>query len=113
MKAINDFEQLLEEHNNTHILKFYLHISSEEQHERLMERMKEPGKMWKYNEKDFEEAKLWDDYRNVYEDCFEHCNKIPWIIVPADQNWYKEFIIATALYDLLKGLDMKYPALKK
>ena len=113
MKAINDFEQLLEEHNNTHILKFYLHISPEEQHERLMERMHEPGKMWKYNDKDFEEAKRWDDYRRVYEDCFEHCDKIPWTIVPADQNWYKEFIIATALYDLLKGLDMKYPGLKK
>ncbi len=113
MKAINDFEQLLEDHNNTHILKFYLHISAEEQHERLMERIKEPGKMWKYNDKDFEEAKRWDDYRNVYEDCFEQCNKIPWTIVPADQNWYKEFIIATALYDLLKSLDMKYPGLKK
>ena len=113
MKAINDFEQLLEDHNNTHILKFYLHISQEEQHERLMERMKEPGKMWKYNEKDFEESKRWDDYRRVYEDCFENCNKIPWTIVPADQNWYKEFIIATALYDLLKGLGMKYPGLKK
>ena len=78
-----------------------------------MERMKDPAKMWKYNEKDFDEAKLWNDYRVVYEDCFEHCNKIPWTIVPADQNWYKEFIIATALYDLLKGLDMKFPGLKK
>jgi PPK2 family polyphosphate:nucleotide phosphotransferase len=113
MKAINDFENLLEEHNNTHILKFYLHISPEEQQERLQERMKDPGKMWKYNEKDFEEAKLWDDYIKAYEDCFEHCNKIPWTIVPADQNWYKEFIIASALYELLKGLDMKFPGLKK
>lgn len=113
MKAINDFEQMLEEHNNTHLLKFYLHISAEEQRERLMERMKDPGKMWKYNEKDFEEAKLWDKYSDVYDDCFENCNKIPWTIVPADQNWYKEFIIATALYDLLKGIDMKYPGLKK
>jgi len=113
MKAINDFEHLLEEHNNTHILKFYLHISAEEQHERLMERMKDPAKMWKYSDKDFEEAKLWNDYRDAYEDCFENCNKTPWTIVPADQNWYKEFIIANALYDLLKGLDMKYPELKK
>ena len=113
MNAINDFEKLLQDHNNTHILKFYLHISKEEQQERLTERLKEPGKMWKYNEKDFEEAKFWDDYRKVYEDCFEHCNKIPWTIVPADQNWYKEFIIASALYELLKGLDMKFPGLKK
>ena len=113
MKTINDFEQMLEEHHHTHILKYYLHISAEEQRERLMERMKDPGNMWKYNEKDFDEAKLWDKYSDVYDDCFENCNKIPWKIVPADQNWYKEFIIATALYDLLKGLEMKYPELKK
>lgn len=74
MNAINDFEKLLEQHNNTHILKFYLHISPEEQHERLSERMKDPAKMWKYNEKDFEEAKLWDIYMQMYEDCFNNCN---------------------------------------
>ena len=113
MKAINDFEQLLQEHNNTHILKFYLHISQEEQQQRLMERMKDPAKMWKYNERDFEEAKLWDKYMKAYEDCFENCNIIPWTIVPSDQNWYKENLVANALYDLLKGLDMKFPGLKK
>lgn len=113
MKTINDFEQLLHEHNRTHILKFYLHISPEEQHERLSERMKDPGKMWKYNEKDFEEAKLWDDYMQMYEDCFNNCNVIPWTIVPADQNWYKEYIIAEQLHKLLKSLDMQYPGLKK
>jgi PPK2 family polyphosphate:nucleotide phosphotransferase len=113
MKAINDFEQLLEEHNHTHILKFYLHVSPEEQHERLQERLKEPGKMWKYNENDFEEAKKWDNYMSMYEDCFEHCNAIPWTIVPADQNWYKEFVIASQLFNLLKSLNMKYPGLKK
>jgi PPK2 family polyphosphate:nucleotide phosphotransferase len=113
MKAINDFEQLLTEHNSTHILKFYLHISPEEQHERLSERMKDPAKMWKYNEKDFEESKLFDIYRQVYEDCFNNCNNPPWTIVPADQNWYKEFVIAGRLYELLKGLDMRFPGLKK
>lgn len=113
MNAINDFEKLLQEHNNTHILKFYLHISPEEQHERLSERMKDPAKMWKYNEKDFDEAKLWEDYMAAYEDCFNHCNQPEWTIVPADQNWYKEFIIATQLRDLLKGLDMQFPGLKK
>ena len=113
MKAINDFEQLLLNHNNTHILKFYLHISPEEQHERLSERMKEPAKMWKYNEKDFEEAKLWDIYMQVYEDCFNNCNNPPWTIVPADQNWYKEYVIASQLYELLKSLDMQFPGMKK
>jgi PPK2 family polyphosphate:nucleotide phosphotransferase len=113
MKAINDFELLLQEHNNTHILKFYLHISPEEQHDRLSERMKDPAKMWKYNEKDFEEAKLWEIYMQVYEDCFNNCNNPPWTIVPADQNWYKEYIIASALHGLLSGLNMQFPGLKK
>lgn len=113
MKAINDFEQLLQEHNNTHILKFYLHVSPEEQQERLKERIDDPTKQWKYNEKDFEEAKLWDDYQQVYEDCFEHCNDIPWTIVPSDQNWYKEHIIASKVCTTLQGLDMKYPGIKR
>ncbi len=113
MKAINDFEQLLTEHNSTHILKFYLHISPEEQQERLNERIQNPAKMWKYNEKDFEESRLWDIYRQVYEDCFNNCNNPPWTIVPSDQNWYKEFVIASRLYELLKSLDMRFPGLKK
>lgn len=113
MQAINDFERILQEHNNTHILKFYLHVSPEEQRERLSERMKDPTKMWKYNERDFEEAKLWDVYMQMYEDCFTHCANPPWIIVPADQNWYKEFVITSALHRLLKGLNMQFPGLKK
>ncbi|MCS3799811.1 PPK2 family polyphosphate:nucleotide phosphotransferase [Chitinophagaceae bacterium OAS944] len=113
MKAINDFEQLLQEHNSTTILKFYLHISPEEQEQRLQERIHNPAKQWKYNEKDFEEAKLWDDYRAAYEDCFEQCNDVPWTIVPADQNWYKEYIIAHTLQKALEKLNMQYPGLKK
>lgn len=111
MKAINDFEKLLQQHNNTVILKFYLHVSQEEQHERLEERVHNPMKQWKYNKKDFEESKLWGDYRKVYEDCFEHCNEVPWTIVPSDQNWYKEYTIAKALRDQLADLKMKYPGI--
>lgn len=113
IKAINDFENLLIEHNNTHILKFYLHVSPEEQQERLKERLKNPAKMWKYNENDFEEAKLWNIYMEMYEDCFNKCNNPPWTIVPADQNWYKEHIIASQLHQLLKSLDMQFPGIKK
>ena len=113
MKAINDFEELLQEHNSTHILKFYLHISPEEQHQRLSERMHDPTKMWKYNEKDFEVAKLWNKHMKMYEDCFNNCNKPEWTIVPADQNWYKEYIVATALRDMLQSLNMRYPGINK
>ncbi|MEO6220173.1 MAG: PPK2 family polyphosphate kinase [Ginsengibacter sp.] len=113
MKAINDWEELISIHNHTHIFKFYLHISREEQLQRLNERIKAPSKMWKYNENDFEEAKLWDTYMQMYEDCFKNCDIIPWTIVPSDQNWYKEYIIATTLRDGFAGLKMQYPGLKK
>jgi PPK2 family polyphosphate:nucleotide phosphotransferase len=113
MKAINDFENLLTRHGNTAILKFYLHVSPEEQKLRLDERIKDPAKMWKYNANDYDEAKLWDIYRQMYEDCFENCNEIPWTIVPSDQNWYKEYVIATRLKETLEGLKMQYPGLKK
>jgi PPK2 family polyphosphate:nucleotide phosphotransferase len=113
MKAINEWEELISKHNSTNILKFYLHVSAEEQQGRLEERIKDPAKMWKYNANDFEEAKLWDVYMQIYEDCFENCNIIPWTIVPSDQNWYKENIIASALRDTLAGLKMQYPGLKK
>lgn len=113
MKAINHFEDLLVQHNDTRILKFYLHISPEEQQERLNERIKDPSKQWKYNENDFAESKLWDVYMKMYEDCFEECNKVPWIIVPSDQNWYKEFLIASNVLETLKSLDMQYPGFKK
>ncbi len=113
MKAINDFETLLTENNSTEVMKFYLHISPEEQRSRLDERIKNPAKQWKYNANDFKEAKFWDEYMNMYEDCFEHCDKIPWTIVPAVQNWYKEYVIAMAVRDKLKGFHMQYPGIKK
>ena len=113
MHAINDFERLLTEHNDTHILKFYLHISHKEQLERLEERMKKPQKMWKYSAEDFKESKLWHNYMKCYEDAFEHCNEVPWHIIPSDQNWYKSYLVAKTLQETLKSLNMKFPGLKK
>ncbi len=110
--AINNFEELLTLHNKTQILKFYLHISKEEQEGRLEERVKDPTKLWKYNAKDKEEAKHWDKYMQMYEEVFANCNVVPWNIVPADQNWYKEYIMAKTLVDALKALDMSYPTLE-
>ncbi|MDX1935804.1 MAG: polyphosphate kinase [Flavihumibacter sp.] len=113
IKAINCFEDLLTTHGNTQVLKFYLHISPEEQQERLKERIHDPAKQWKYNEKDFEEAKLWDIYMDMYEDCFNKCTQTPWHIIPSDQNWYKEYLVAKQLRDCLQSLNMQYPGLKK
>jgi PPK2 family polyphosphate:nucleotide phosphotransferase len=111
-EAINNFEELLTLHNDTLIFKFYLHISPEEQQERLKERMDDPTKQWKYNKKDFEEAGKWDQYMAMYEEIFENCAVVPWTIVPADQNWYKEHLIAKTLVEKLRDLNMKYPQLK-
>lgn len=113
MEAINDFEKLLTEHNNTSILKFYLHVSPEEQQLRLTERIKDTTKQWKYNENDFKEAKLWEDYMKMYDECFENCNYVPWTIVPSDQNWYKEYRIADVLRNTLKKFNMQFPGFKK
>ncbi len=111
--AINDFEEMLTLHNNTSIFKFYLHISPEEQEQRFRERLEEPRKHWKHNEKDAEEAKLKDQYMQAYEAVFENCSAIPWIIVPSDQNWYKEYLITKTITDTLRDFNMKYPKLKK
>ncbi|SFV30274.1 PPK2 family polyphosphate kinase [Thermoflavifilum thermophilum] len=109
MQHINHFEQLLLDHQTT-ILKFYLHISREEQAKRLQERLKNPKKRWKYNPSDLEEAQKWHDYLHYYEEVFATCSpEIPWIIVPADQNWYKEFVIAEAVHQALKNMQLRYP----
>lgn len=106
---INLFEECLES-ANTSILKFYLHISQEEQAERFKERMTDPKKRWKYNPKDVAEAALWEKYIKVYEDVFEHCGpNIPWIIVPSDQNWYKEYVIAKSIVRTLRKMKLEYP----
>ncbi len=113
VKAINDWEELISVHNNTSILKFYLHVSFKEQQERLAERLNDPAKMWKHNPGDEKEAKLWENYMKVYEDCFKNCNIIPWTIVPSDQNWYKEYLIADKVLETLKSLKMKFPGLNE
>lgn len=109
MQSINDFERMLVEQNNTTILKFYLHISKSEQMKRLTERLTIPSKKWKYNANDFKEAEYWDEYRMVYEDCFKKCNEVPWSIVPSDQNWYKEYVIANAIEEKLLAMKLTYP----
>jgi polyphosphate kinase 2 (PPK2 family) len=110
---INAWEQLLID-SGTLVFKFYLHISEEEQKERFEERINNPEKHWKYKASDLEEAKRWPEYREAFEDIFENCQKAaPWHIVPADQNWYKDFVIASTIVEKLEKLKMKYPELEE
>ncbi|MDH3708670.1 MAG: polyphosphate kinase [Cyclobacteriaceae bacterium] len=109
---INSFEQLLQE-RGTQIIKFYLHISQEEQKERFHDRLNNPRKHWKYNPNDLKTAEDWPLYRKYYGEVFENCGpQIPWTIVPADQNWYKEYLVAKTIVETLRSLDMKYPGLE-
>ena len=110
---INHFEKLLRD-TGTQVLKFYLHISKEEQLERLQERMTDRTKKWKHNETDFKEREFWNDYMKVYERAFENCSEAAeWHIIPSDQNWYKEYLIAKKVVETLEALKMEYPDLKK
>lgn len=106
---INAFEQNLAD-AGTVMLKFFLHISKEEQKERIEARLTKPNKLWKYDPADKREAKSWDSYVKVYEKIFEQCSpKQPWIIVPADQKWYRNYIVASEMVKTLKSLKLKYP----
>lgn len=111
-QIINEFEHLLQE-RGTQVIKFYLHLSEEEQQDRFKDRLNNPRKHWKYNPNDLKSASDWPLYREYYHEVFEKCSPdIPWTIVPCDQNWYKEYIIAKKIVESLRGLDMKYPGLE-
>lgn len=111
MDAINSFEQLLVFDNNTTILKFYLHISYEQQAIELQQRIDEPDKQWKHNEGDWEERKRWKDYMKAYEDAI-NWSVIPWVIVPVDERWYRDYVIAKHVCEALEALDLKWPRLE-
>jgi PPK2 family polyphosphate:nucleotide phosphotransferase len=109
LEYINAFESMLVD-NKTMILKFFLHISQEEQTIRFKKRLTNPDKLWKYDPSDISEAKKWNMYIDVYEEIFDKCSKkLPWIIVPADDKWYRNHIISKTVVDLLKTVPMKYP----
>ncbi len=110
MKAINEFEELLSFDSNTIVLKFYLHISKEKQKEKLEERMQVERKFWKYNPGDWKEREHWDKYMEAYEYVFNN-SKIPWNIVPANQRWYRNYVVAKKVRQTLLDLNMTYPPL--
>ena len=107
---INAFERTLADEGTT-ILKFYLHISKEEQKARLQSRLDEPEKQWKFAVGDLKERALWPDYMAAYGDMLSKTSTAwaPWYVVPADRKWYRNFVISTTLVSTLQSLDMQYP----
>jgi len=107
---INAFEKMLADEGTT-ILKFYLHISAEEQAERLQARLDDPTKNWKFNKGDLDHRKLWPDYMRAYEAVLSKTSTkhAPWYIVPANRKWYRNVVVAKTIVDSLESLAMSYP----
>ena len=107
---IKEFEELLTE-NGTAILKFFLHISKDEQKERLQARIADPEKRWKWSSGDLEERKLWDDYLEAFEDVISATSTAcaPWYIVPANRKWYRNLVVADCVVNALEDMKLKTP----
>jgi PPK2 family polyphosphate:nucleotide phosphotransferase len=107
---INDFERHLTE-NGVTILKFMLHISKDEQKQRLQERLDDPSKRWKWNAGDLDDRKLWDDFQAAYETVLNRCSTLhaPWRVIPADKKWRRNAIISSIVRGTLEDMKPAYP----
>ncbi|HET6562541.1 MAG TPA: polyphosphate kinase 2 family protein [Marmoricola sp.] len=108
--AINDFEKQLADEGCT-VIKCMLHISKDEQRERLLARLDDPTKMWKFKPGDVDERELWDDYQEAYEIALERCSTewAPWHVVPSNRKWYRSLAIASLLRDALEAMELEWP----
>jgi PPK2 family polyphosphate:nucleotide phosphotransferase len=111
---INAFEELLAESGTT-ILKFFLHISKEEQKRRFDARNKDPNKNWKSSESDERERAFWDEYQDAYQDALQKTSKkhAPWFVIPADQKWFRDLAISHIIVKALEDLNLQYPRAAK
>ena len=109
-EQINHFEKLLAD-TGTVILKFYLHISSDEQKERLEKRQRDPSKVWKFSRADVEKRRLWGGYMQAYEDALNRCSTpwAPWTVVPANRKWYRNLVVSQILVVTLNEMNPQYP----
>jgi PPK2 family polyphosphate:nucleotide phosphotransferase len=109
-RSIKDFERHLYR-NGTRIVKFFLHLSKDEQRKRFLRRIDEPQKNWKFSMSDVEERKYWDQYMKAYEDCIgaTSTDNAPWFVIPADDKENARLLISQIILDSLEGLNMNYP----
>ena len=107
---INDFERNLSREGIT-VLKFFLHISKDEQKRRLQRRLDRPDKRWKFSSADIKERAFWDDYQRAFEDTLSDCSTehAPWYVVPANKKWYRNLVVARTIADTLTAMDPRFP----
>ncbi len=109
-EQINAFEKMLAA-NGVTLVKLFLHLSPDEQAERLRDRQTDPEEKWKFNPGDLDERRRWASYMAAYEDALAKCNTpwAPWYVVPADRKWYRNLVVSEILIAVLEGLDLQYP----
>jgi PPK2 family polyphosphate:nucleotide phosphotransferase len=109
-EQINDFEKMLTA-NGVTVLKFFLHISKDEQLQRFQQRLSDPTRNWKLSLPDFKEREHWDEYVDAYEDALTQCSTkhAPWYIIPANHKWFRNDAISAIVIDALKGMKLKFP----
>jgi PPK2 family polyphosphate:nucleotide phosphotransferase len=109
-KSIREFERHLAR-NGVLVLKFFLHVSKEEQRQRFLARLEEPAKRWKFAMGDVAERKLWDKYQHAYEEAIRETSRpeAPWYVVPADKKWFARLVIAEAIVEAMEGLNLELP----
>ncbi len=107
---INSMEKYLSE-NNTHIIKFFLHISKDEQLKRFRERLDDPSKNWKISASDYTERERWDDYQVAFGDMLSKCSTeyAPWFVIPANHKWFRDLAVSQILVEYMEGLHMEFP----
>jgi PPK2 family polyphosphate:nucleotide phosphotransferase len=112
-RQINEFERLLAEEDTT-ILKFYLHISKDEQKKRLQARLDDPSKQWKFSGDDVPERRLWKDYMKAYEDALNKTSTewAPWHLIPANHKWYRDLVVSRIIVKAMEKMDLHYPKSK-
>jgi PPK2 family polyphosphate:nucleotide phosphotransferase len=112
--AINEFEKMLTLNKIT-VIKFFLHISKDEQKRRLESRLEDPDKHWKFSSNDLKERLLWDDYQQAFEDAINNCSTqyAPWYVVPANKKWYRNLVVARTVADTLEAMNPQYPPAEK
>jgi PPK2 family polyphosphate:nucleotide phosphotransferase len=110
-KEINDFEKRLFDENRTHLLKFFLHISKEEQLKRFKRRLEDPTRQWKISEADYTEREYWNDYQAAYEDALSKCSTeyAPWFVIPSNHKWYRNMVVARIIVETLEKLHVQWP----
>ena len=108
---INDFEKLLADNGGVTVLKFFLHISKEEQLERFKQRLDDPARNWKISESDYKEREYWDDYIAAFEDALSKCSTehAPWFVIPANHKWFRNLAVSQIIAETMQDLGMKYP----